>query len=308
MYSDQFITFSKSNRRMIFLLIACHLLWSCAVFGLWSTGRLIEEAGLWWPVIFLALQLYAAAQLLLPALLLHPEERSRGFYLFWGLSLAVSIWLINQLPHAGNWQPLLAVVKSGLLLLVATVTGAAMARYVNRLWELVPVCIVMTLADFASWMYGPTAGFTQQIQQYYLAPEGPPPLVDMILVKLAFPGSAGLTPVFGLADWIMVVFFAIVARRYGVNDNLIGLPGETLARQGRIGGYLPVSVVALLAASLLAQATGLFIPALPVIALVMLIWYAYRYLRLSGYRFFRGRTLYSLCFSWFRNMTRKGKL
>lgn len=277
-----FITFSKSNRRMILLLIACHLLWSCAVLGLWSTGRLIEAVGPWWSGVFLALQLYAAAQLLLPALLLHPEERSRGFYLFWGLSLAVSIWLINQLPHAGNWQPLLAVVKSGLLLLVATVTGAAMARYVNRLWELVPVCIVMTLADFASWMYGPTAGFTQQIQQYYLAPAGPPPLVDMLLVKLAFPGIAGLTPVFGLADWIMVVFFAIVARRYGVNDNLIGLPGETLARQGRIGCYLPVSVVALLLATMLAQATGLFIPALPVIALVMLIWYAFRYLRLSG--------------------------
>jgi hypothetical protein len=104
----------------------------------------------------------------------------------------------------------------------------------------------------------------------------------MILIKLAFPGIAGLTPVFGLADWIMVVFFAIVARRYGVNDNLIGLPGEALARQGRIGFYLPVSVVALLVATVLAQTTGLFIPALPVIALVMLIWYAFRYLRLGG--------------------------
>ena len=279
---QHFITFSKSNRRMISLLIACHLLWSCAVFGLWSTGRLIETVGPWWPGVFLALQLYAAAQLLLPALLLHPEERNRGFYLFWGLSLSVSIWLVNQLPHTGHWQPLLAVAKSGLLLLVATVTGAAMARYVKRLWELVPVCIVMTLADFASWMYGPTAGFTQQIQQYYQAPTGPPPLVDMILVKLAFPGIAGLTPVFGLADWIMVVFFAIVARRHGVNDNLIGLPGETLARRGRIGCYLPVSVVALLLATVLAQATGLFIPALPVIALVMLIWYAFRYLCLGG--------------------------
>jgi hypothetical protein len=104
----------------------------------------------------------------------------------------------------------------------------------------------------------------------------------MVLVKLAFPGIAGLTPVFGLADWIMVVFFAIVARRHGINDNLIGLSGETLARQGRIGSYLPVSVVALLVATVLAQATGLFIPALPVIALVMLIWYAFRYLLLGG--------------------------
>ncbi|MGK2945116.1 MAG: hypothetical protein ACSLFC_10315 [Desulfuromonadales bacterium] len=274
----KFICFSKPNRRMLFLLIASHLLWSCAVFGLWSTGRLIETDSLWWSGIFIALQLYAAAQLLLPVLLLHPEERSRGFYLFWGLSLAVFIWLINQFSPSGTWQPLLVVVKSGLLLLVATFVGAAIARYVNHLWELLPICLVMTLADFTSWLYGPTAGFTMQIKDHYLAPAGKPPLVDMILVKLAFPGFADLAPVFGIADWIMVVFFAVVAGRYEINDNLIGPRGETLARQGRIGFYLPVSVVALIGAIVLAQATGLFIPALPVIALIMLLWYALHYL------------------------------
>lgn len=275
-----FTTFSTSNQRMILLLVASHLLWSISIFGLWSTGRLIEMALPWWSVGFIALQLYAAAQLLLPALLLHPEERNRGFYLFWGMALVLSVWLINQLTPIGAWQPLLAVIKSGLLLLVATVTGAAMARYINRLWEIVPVCIVMTLADFASWLYGPTAGFTREIKQYYLTPQGPPPLIDMILIKLVFPGPVGLAPVFGISDWIMVVFFAIVARRYGVNDNLVGSSGETLARQGRIGRYLPVSVVALFLATVLAQATGLFIPALPLIALIMLLWYAARYLLL----------------------------
>ena len=263
---------------MIFLLIASHLLWSCAVIGLWSSGRLIESVLPWWSVGFIALQLYAAAQLLLPALLLHPEERNRSFYFFWGVVLALCVWLINQFAPVGDWLPLLLAVKSSLLLLIATITGAAMARYVNRLWEIVPVCIVMTLADFASWLYGPTAGFTRQIQEFYLKPEGPPPLVDMILIKLAFPGSSGLVPVFGISDWIMVVFFAIVANRYDVNDNLAGPPGEKLARQGRIGRYLPVSVVALFTAIVLAQTTGLFIPALPLIALIMLLWYAGRYL------------------------------
>ena len=263
---------------MILLLIASHLLWSCAVLGLWSSGRLVESILPWWSVGFIALQLYFAAQLLLPALLLHPEARSRSFYLFWGATLLLSLWLINQLAPPLVWLPIIAVIKSSLLLLIATITGAAMARYVHRLWEIVPVCIVMTLADFASWLYGPTAGFTRQIQQYYLAPEGPPPLVDMVLIKLALPGSAGLAPVFGISDWIMVVFFAIVANRYEVNDNLVGPPGEVLARQGQIGRYLPVSVVALFAAIVLAQTTGLFIPALPVIALIMLLWYAGRYL------------------------------
>ena len=272
-----YTTFSKSNQRLIFLLIASHILWGCAIFGLWSTGRLIDPDPVW-SGLFIALQLYAAAQLLLPALLLSPEERTRGFYIFWGGTLMLSVWLINQFAPTGIWLPLLTVLKSSLLLLVATLAGAAMARYVNRLWEIIPVCIVMTLADFSSWLYGPTAAFTHQIKEYYLTAEGPPPLIDMILIKLVFPGSVGLAPVFGISDWIMVVFFAIVARRYEVNDNLIGPSGKSLAKQGQIGRYLPVSVVALFAATVLAQVSGLFIPALPMIALIMLFWYASRLL------------------------------
>jgi len=269
-----FTTFSKSNRHLIFLLVTRHLLWSFAVLGLWSIGPLIERTNPWWIGFFLALQLYAAAQLFLPILLFHPEERTRSFYFFWGIVLALSIWLLNQISPVGNWEPLLIAAKSGLLLLVATVIGAALARYVNRLWEVVPVCIVMALTDLGSWCYGPTAGFMQEIEQYYLLPEGKPPLIDMVLIKLVFPGLSGFAPVFGISDWIMVVFFAVVASRYEVNDNLVGLPGEVLAKQGRIGRYLPVSVVALFIATLLAQVTGLFIPALPLIALIMLLWYA----------------------------------
>jgi len=270
--------FSPSNRRQILLLTLSHLLWSCAVFGLWSMGSLFDAPSAWLAAVFMAVQLYAAAQLLLPALLLSPEERRRGFYLFWGVGLALCIWLMNQLTPDGVWLTLLAVIKSGLLLLVATLVGAALARYVKRLWEIVPICIMMTLADFSSWLIGPTADFTQQIKQYYLQPEGAPPLIDMVLIKLVFPGSNILLPVFGISDWIMVVFFAILAARFGVNDNLAGRSGSTLAQQGRIGGYLPVSVAALFGVTQLAQGTGLFIPALPLIALVMLLWYAGRYL------------------------------
>jgi hypothetical protein len=273
-----YFTFNKTNRRLLLLLIASHLLWSATIFALGWSGRLLEAALPWWSGIFITLQLFAAAQLLLPALLLDSEARSRGFYLFWGISLVLGIWLINQLPAVGIWQELLTALKSGLLLLVATVTGAALARYIHRLWEIVPICVVMALADFASWLYGPTAVFTEQIQQQRLHPASPPPLVDMLLIKLAFPGTTTLAPLFGISDWIMVVFFAIVARRHDVNDNLLGTSGEALARQGTIGRYLPVSVAALLVATILAQVTGLFIPALPLIAMIMLLWYAGRYL------------------------------
>jgi hypothetical protein len=270
-------SFSTANQRLILQLLASHLLWSGGVFALWAYGRTVPYTP-WLSPLFIALQLYAAAQLLLPALLLHPEERNRRFYLFWGLTLALGIWLLNLLPATGPWLQLLATLKSGTLLLAATFTGAALARYVRRLWEIVPICIVMTLADFLSWLNGPTAVFTQQIRHYYLKPEGPPPLVDMILVKVALPGAESLVPLFGIADWIMVVFFALVARHHNINDNLAGASGESLARQGRIGRYLPVSVAALLAAIILAQVTRLFLPALPLMALTMLLWYAGRHL------------------------------
>lgn len=266
-----FTSFSPANRRLIYLLSGCHLLWSGALYLFWLIGQSINTALPVWSALYIALQLFAAAQLLLPALLLHPEDRSRGFYVFWSLILGGAIWLINLFPA----HSLLTVIKSGLLLLIATLVGAALARYVKRLWELVPICIAMTLADFASWSHGPTAIFSEQIRSYYLTPEGPPPLIDMILVKLAFPGSANLAPVFGISDWIMVVFFAIVAHRHQINDNLLGPAGEEVARNRQPGRYLPVSVLALLLAILLAQTTGMFIPALPLIALVMLLWYTF---------------------------------
>lgn len=272
------IRFNRQNRRLILALIGSHLLWSGAIFTLWISGQQLDASNPWLSATFIAFQLFAAAQLLLPALLLHPEERNRGFYLFWGIILLMAIWLINQIDATTAWQPLLTTVKSALLLLVATVTAAALARYVQRLWEIVPICIVMTLADFSSWLAGPTASFSQQIEHYYLTPGAKAPLIDMVLIKLAFPGTSILMPVFGISDWIMVVFFAIVARRHGINDNLIGSAGETLARHKRLGRYLPVSVVALFTAIVLAQSSGLFIPALPLIALTMLCWYALRLL------------------------------
>ena len=84
------LAFSKQNRRLIFIMLCCHLTWGALVMMLWSFGNLFQPVSSIWAGIFAALQLYAAAQLILPALLLHPEERSRGFYLFWGGLLALA--------------------------------------------------------------------------------------------------------------------------------------------------------------------------------------------------------------------------
>jgi len=271
-------TFNRKNRLLILIMAMSHLLWCVAVLGLWAIGQLVTSASIWWTALFLLLQLYAVAQLLLPALLLQPERRGRGFYLSWGLLLGVAVWLVNLWSADDNGLPWLMILKSGLLFFVATFTGAALARYLRRLWELLPVCLVMSLADFVSWSAGPTAGFARQIENYYRSPVGPPPLVDMVLIKLVLPGSPLPMPIFGISDWIMVVFFSLVASHHAINDNLIGASGLVLARHARIGGYLPVAVVALFSAILLAQFSGRFVPVLPVIALVMLLWYSLKLL------------------------------
>ena len=93
-----FTSFSKANRRQIYLLCGCHLLWSGAVLLLWQAGQAIASNQDLWSGVFIVLQLFAAAQLLLPVLQLQPEERSRGFYIFWCLILVMCLWLLNQLP------------------------------------------------------------------------------------------------------------------------------------------------------------------------------------------------------------------
>ncbi|WP_029912469.1 hypothetical protein [Pelobacter seleniigenes] len=265
--------FSARNRRLILLLITGHLLWSGLVVSLHYAGMLVTKSGPWWDFGFIAVQLFAAAQLLLPALLLEPAERQRGFYLFWGTALAVLTWSFSQLPAVDDWQPLLNAGKAGFLLLTATLIGTVLAQYVKRLWEIIPICLAMTIADFSSWLLGPTAEFSRQIQTYYTAPTGPKPLIDMVLVKFAFPDSARLLPVFGISDWIMVVFFISVANRYRKNDNLLGVAGSTIARQKRLRCYVPIPVVALCGALVWAQSGHLFIPALPLIAGVTLLWH-----------------------------------
>lgn len=276
MVNNTLTTFSPANRRVFALLFASHLVWSALLLACWAVGSLLPATSLFVALCFIALQLYAAAQLVLPALQFHPEKRNRAFYLFWGCLLALSVWLLNQLPMDTSWAPFLAVLKLGWLLLVATLTGAVLAGFVRRLWEVVLVCLVITLVDVISWLWGPTSDVVIVLDAYYRHPIGPPPLIDMILVKLALPGQIWLAPQFGISDWIMVVWFALVNRHYGVNDNLIGSDGRSLARLGQIGGYLPVSVLALFAAVLLAGITDRFIPALPVISAIMLGWYVLR--------------------------------
>jgi hypothetical protein len=243
------------------------------VFCLYLIGKQWPAKHFLWSLLFLALQLYVAIQILLPILRLEPTQRSRVFYLLAATGLALLITLSNSIPANPFWQPLLAIAKSALLILSATAIGTVLARFVTAIRNLIPICIVMSLADISSWLIGPTADFSRQIETFYRKPIGPPPAVDQILIKLAFPGMDRLVPVFGISDWIMVVLFINVANKFSLNDNLLGIAAHQLIRQHRFGLYLPLPALALFSALVLAQTTGFFVPALPFMAATMLLWY-----------------------------------
>lgn len=267
------ISFNGNNKRRLVELFAGHLLWCLSLPVILVLVGKAEKPSPFWSIALMTLQLYFAGQLIIPALRMEPENRNRVFYVFWGAVLAVMVWAGHQLSANGLRQPLFEALQSGLLLLTGTIIGAALARYVKKLWEILPLCLAMSLADFSSWLIGPTADFARTIEQYYLKPVGPPPAIDMILIKVTFPGAPNLLPIFGLSDWIMVTFFAVIAQRHQINDNLLtGRRDGEPKKSRRPGIYLPISLVALLGAVALAQLTGTFIPALPVIALVMLAW------------------------------------
>ena len=271
----QFFIFSAHNKRLLFITAGVCILWSGVPAGLWFAAERFSLTSFWWPAVFVLAQLYLAAQTIVPVLLLEPEHRSRGFYLFWLLGLVGLIWLANRQPVVDSWS-LSGAPASGLLLFTGALIGVALARYVKRLWEVLPLSLVMMLADFSSWAVGPTAEFAREIEAHYLEPVGPPPVIDMVLVKFSYPGAPGLVPVFGVSDWIMVVFFAAVARRYRINDNLFGPPPSGHYPDRLCGRYLPVAVVALFAAIMFAHASGSFIPALPLIALFVIAFYLLR--------------------------------
>ncbi len=281
MSSKPILTVNRHNRRVLLLLAGVHLLWALSVYGLFLLVRPLHPATSTWSLLLLTGQLLLGAQLLLPLTRLQPEDRGRGFYLFWGTVLLGTIWLANRLLFPAPWGVPAAALKSALLLFSGSIVGAALARYVRKLWEILPLCLAMSLADFFSWMFGPTANFAADIERYYLKPEGPPPLIDMVLVKLAVPGTSSLAPVFGLSDWIMVSFFVIVACRHSIRDNLLGPAVEVLIDKKQPGLYLPVPAAALILAVVLAQSSGLFIPVLPFIALCMLLWLAVRHWKLK---------------------------
>ena len=268
-----FISFSDQNIRLLKNLVWLSLAWGLLVVCCSWAGRSFAPS----PILsagWLAVQLYAAGRLFIPAQALEPVPRQRFFYLFWMLILVASNGCLFYLfPYADSnvWA---AALKSALLLLSGTLVGVVLARYIETLREVLLVCVAMSVADFVSWFNGPTAQFAKQISAYYQAPQGMPPLIDVVLIKMAFPGAIALVPVVGVSDWVMVSFFVCVAGQFQQRGYIATGTGEnTSMMAARWERYLPVPVIALYGIILVAQSCNLFIPVLPVLAVIMVGWY-----------------------------------
>lgn len=171
-----------------------------------------------------------------------------------------SFLLVRQgLPGRMIWEIL---TTCGQILIVG-VAATYLPRFLIHPNELVPLIGVMVCADAFSFLAGPTHFIATDVADYYLSGgDGIYPVSAILLMKFATPGSTDLLPFFGVADWFMVVFLSAGARRFGLNDRVMGIPLAVL------GLFLAVSA---------AQILGLFLPALPVLALFFLIGMGCRY-------------------------------
>jgi hypothetical protein len=186
-------------------------------------------------------------------------------------SFTLGIGLVLLLRHADIQREVLFVPASANLVVFALLLGNFLATGLTRPSELVPVCSVMSVADLLSVFAGPSKQMVEGIDVFYRDGRvGPVPWSDFLLVKIAVPGVDHLVPVFGVADVVILAFLVAAAHKFRLDDNLLG---RALAEvQGRrcLARWFPAAGAGLFLALLAAHSFNLFIPALPVMAVLFL--------------------------------------
>lgn len=215
---------------------------------------------------------------------LHGRRWLRVILLLITLAVGVVLYFLGRSP--GGPENLTFILVSANLLVFAALLGSWMVAPLTRPAEMVPVCVVMTAADLFSVLAGPTREVVSELRDFYHGGmEGPAPAAEFLLIKIAIPGFERLVPVFGVADWIMVVFLAAAVAKFGMNDNLAGPSLGSMLEKGRASSYVPVAASGLILAVLLAQGLDIFLPALPVVALVFLGYILLRYPQARALRY-----------------------
>jgi len=185
----------------------------------------------------------------------------RWAILLLGAGLVASSYLVVRqgVPGRTAWE---ALTTCGQILVVVVAAGY-LPRFLKHPNEILPLVSVMVCADVVSFLVGPTHFIARDVADYYLSGrEGIYPASEVLLMKFAAPGSFELFPLFGLADWFMVVFLSSGVRQFGLDDRVKGIP---------------LAVLGLFLACASAQLLHLFLPALPVLALFFLLAMGFRH-------------------------------
>ena len=308
----------KYHFRSIFAVFGIYGLWVAISWGIYGIAGLLPHSFQVHPIISsvvfpLTAFLFVLFGCHLNALFFvyaEPEFQKNPVIRWLVLAVVIAAGaLMVMLGVRGTFEsPVFFMIHTANLIVFANLLGSWLIKPLKREAELILVCVVMALADLFSVIRGPTRHVVESIKTYYESGmPGPPPLVDFLLVKIPVFGLDHLQPVFGVSDWIIIVFLSAAAARFKVSDNLAGKGLFKMAEEKRMAFYLPVAGAGLAIAIFIADQLHRFIPALPVISVLyggfLLVRYpAARQLTRSDWRVlivFAGVMLGLLFFAWF---------
>jgi hypothetical protein len=157
------------------------------------------------------------------------------------------------------------------LLFAGGLLGAWLSEGINKPAELIPVCIITSLADLVSILHGPTGKIAAEVEAYYHSGmESARPLADSFLIKIPALTSQTMLPLFGVTDWILVIFLTAAAHKTGLNDNLAGIIKHYFTNKCTTHISFPLSFAGLLCAIITAHFSGIFIPGMAFISTIFL--------------------------------------
>ncbi|MFT5700288.1 MAG: hypothetical protein ACI8ZB_003160 [Desulforhopalus sp.] len=188
--------------------------------------------------------------------------------------LIIARLLLFQVESIGSLTGVLAgIAGTTSLILFSCLLGSYLSQAIKRFAELIPVCSVAFTVDLYSVLKGPSKEIAIQIGDFYGGGAiGPVPYVDIILLKIANPATNHLIPIFGVSDWIFVVFITSTMQKFKISDSIIGKDINNVVNAQNMQFYFPLVSFALLVSIFTAYLFNVFIPALPVMIMIVLPW------------------------------------
>ncbi len=262
--------------RVSLVIAAIYFFWIVVSLALLITGYWLQDQD-FFPVGIIGASVFfhiCLAALATAFFMVYAMESLRARHLlrggFMGFCLVLTgmiyFWFRQMEPGALWMIWLLKILNTANLIVFANLLGSWITAPLKRPAELVPVCVVMVLADMFSVFRGPSREIIESLTIYYeTGMVGPPPVGDFLLFKIAVPGFNHLMPVFGVSDWIIIAFFSAAAVKFGFRDSIVGQNITDMMWKGRLSFYFPISALGLFIAVQAAHLMNVFLPALPLV-------------------------------------------